>query len=159
MGNRLSNGCETFIESPKVYVDSHTYTWAKIPSETSFTLLQFCCTRRCRRGIERLMSTRYSVCSCTGVISILIESRFAVSNAECPSRHEKLPYFRIDSVTIPRYTTSYGNDTFKTFCYAGLIEGTYLHIFVYARNEKKNINKLGKYIFWHTWEISLSEKI
>jgi len=84
----------------------------------------------------------------TGVISILIESRFAVSNAECPSRHEKLPYFRIDPVTIPRYTTSYGNDTFKTFCYAGLIEGTYLHIFVYARNEKKkNINKLGKYIF------------
>lgn len=84
------------LSSRQRFMSIPIHTRAKIPSETSFTLLQFRCTRRCRRGIGRLMSTRYFVRSCYRVISILIESRFAVSNAECPSRHEKLPYFRSD---------------------------------------------------------------
>lgn len=122
----------------------HTHTRElKSRSETSFTLLQFRCTRQCRRGIRRLMSTRYFVRSCYRVISILIESRFAVSpNAECPSRHEKLSYFRSDR---PRYRILYGNGSCKAFCQAGLIEETHLYMSSYMPQigKKKKIQNVS----------------
>lgn len=112
--HKLQDGLQGVYRVAEVYVSIPSHTRNEIPSETSFTYFVATWLHASLLPWHRTIDVDTIFCTflCHHVISILIKSRTAVSNTECRSRYEKLPYFRFEQSCDTRLCI-YGNGILK----------------------------------------------